>query len=497
MKIVKRILVIILIAFMLLPSRGQLPYLLHDYRMNDIWNVGISVIPMQDGYMLTGVKGKDTNPWNAKDVFVMKLDHNGNVVFRKDYGKPGERWFQGFMGSTTRLNASTFFFFGNRNAADTCAMLVVFDIQGDTLLTKKYCDEENYFLGRSCDLGHDGKLALTGQMQTGELYNHDIRFMLTEPDGTILEDHVYALDHYQVPSDVQTVEGGYLISGYTDIRTDWTSGDPFLLKTDMQGNMLWFKQYGEEYSDDAAFVTESPDGNYVLCSAYAEEDLGFGYVNARAALIKTDTDGEVLWERKYDTINHSWDLQQVHCLPDGSIVSTGSKGTGPVSIEGVLFKFSPEGDSIWQRNYQMATWEENFYYLYDFDTTSDQGFVMVGEVWYNWDPVNGDGQSTWIVKVDSLGQSPLSAAIPHHYFVDDIETYPNPVNDYLTIDIPEFVYEQDMLLRIISINGQALISRKAQPGKERISVAGWQRGLYLVEVVRNKGEVYSKKIIVK
>lgn len=496
MKIVKRSLVIILVAFMLLPSRGQLPYLLHDYRMNDIWNGAISVSAMEDGYLITGGKGQPGNPWNATDIFILKVDLEGNVLFRKDYGKPGENWFQGFYGSTTRLSDSTFFLFGNRNSADTCAMLMVFNKQGDTLFTKKYCTDAP-LAGRSCALGHDGKLALTGQVETGELYNHNIRFMLTEPDGTIVEDHVFALDHFQVPTDVQTVEDGYLISGYTDIRTDWTSGDPFLLKTDMQGNMLWMKQYGEEFSDDAAYVTESPDGNYVLSTAYAEEDLGFGYVNARAAIIKTDTAGEILWERKYDTINHTWNLKTVHCLPDGSIVSTGSKGTGPVSIEGVLFKFSPEGDSIWQRNYQMATWEENFNYLYDFDTTSDNGFVMVGEVWYNWDPVNGDGQSTWIVKVDSLGESPLSASIPHHYFVDDITVYPNPVSDYLTIDIPEFVYQEDMYLRVISVNGQAVVSRKADPGKEQISVAGWQRGLYLVEVIRNKGEVYSKKIIVR
>ncbi|MDZ7775933.1 MAG: T9SS type A sorting domain-containing protein [Bacteroidales bacterium] len=99
--------------------------------------------------------------------------------------------------------------------------------------------------------------------------------------------------------------------------------------------------------------------------------------------------------------------------------------------------------------------------------------------------------------MDSLGESPLSASIPHHYFVDDIEAYPNPVSDYLTIDIPGFVYQDDMRLRIISINGQAVVSRKAQPGKEQISVAGWQRGLYLVEVVRNNGAVYSKKIVVR
>lgn len=493
----RRIFILLAVLAFIVPTRGQLPYLLHDYRMNDIWNVGISVIPMEDGYMITGVKGKNSNPWNAKDVYIMKVDLNGNVIFRKDYGKPGEKWYQGYHGATTRLSDSTFFFFGNRNLPDTCAMLMVFDKQGDTLLTKRYCDEDYYFLGRSCDLGHDGKLALTGAMETGEINNHNIRFMLTETDGSIVEDHTYAMDHFQMPTDVQTVEDGYLISGYTDIRTDWTSGDPFLLKTDMQGNMLWIKQYGEELSDNAAYVAVSPDGNYVLCTSYAEEDLGFGYVNVRPAIIKTDTSGEVLWERKYDTINHTWNLRQVHCLADGSIVSTGSKGTGPVTIEGVLFKFSPEGDSIWQRNYEMATWEENFNHLYDFDTTSDNGFVMVGEVWYNWDPVNGDGQSTWIVKVDSLGESPLSASIPNHYFVDDITVYPNPVSDYLTIDIPEFVYQEDMYLQVISVNGQAVVSRKAKPGKEQISVAGWQRGLYLVEVIRNKGEVYSKKIIVR
>ena len=496
----KQLLIALLFTSIFLPSKAQLPYILQDYEMNGMWNAGMSITSIGSNYLIAGIKGNEYNPDN-KEIFIMKLDKYGNVIFRKDYNHPGDD-YPGMYGNLTRMNDSTYFLFGNRSLPDTAALFMVFNKNGDTLYTKEYPGPgDNFFMGRTCtkstNFGSNSLLALTGQVDTDEMYNVNIRLLLTEHDGTIVHDNTYEMEGHQWPFDITSTGNGYLISGYHEISTDPYSKDPLLIKTDSEGNLLWSKTYGEELADHGAFVTLADDGNYLLSTCYGEEQAGMTSVDNRQVIIKTDTEGEIIWEKKYDSVNWRYTQHEIHCLDDGSIVTVGTKATGPMNVEGFLFKASPDGDSLWQRLYHMAEWQDNWDRIYDFDTTMDKGFVTVGEVWYNWDPVNGDGQMTWVVKVDSLGETTLSTGIPNRYFTDDIEAYPNPATQYLTIDIPDFIHQPGMQLRVVSTSGRLIIKRKARPGEERINVSDWRPGLYLVEVLRNNGKVFSKKIIVR
>ncbi len=74
--------------------------------------------------------------------------------------------------------------------------------------------------------------------------------------------------------------------------------DPGLLKVDSLGNEIWTKYYGGEFDDAYATVTLSQDGNYLVGSAYAVSQPD-DYPYQKPWIFKTDTAGNVIWDKKY------------------------------------------------------------------------------------------------------------------------------------------------------------------------------------------------------
>ena len=62
---------------------------------------------------------------------------------------------------------------------------------------------------------------------------------------------------------VQTSDGGYALAG-TTIPYGSGSGDFWLVKTDASGNMQWNKTYGGTYYEQASALVQTIDGGYAL-----------------------------------------------------------------------------------------------------------------------------------------------------------------------------------------------------------------------------------------
>ncbi|MGD8752116.1 MAG: hypothetical protein PVG14_11870, partial [Anaerolineales bacterium] len=99
-----------------------------------------------------------------------------------------------------------------------------------------------------------------------------------------------------------------------------------LIKVDLEGNEIWVKEFGEEgVGSEFWDIMEDSDGGYVMAGdiipdrkSSTGEDIRYGFV------IKTDPDGEALWqyvfdEDKYEEITFS----SAVVLPDGGYVFVG------------------------------------------------------------------------------------------------------------------------------------------------------------------------------
>jgi predicted secreted protein len=105
---------------------------------------------------------------------------------------------------------------------------------------------------------------------------------------------------------VQTTDGGYALAGHTD-SFGAGSADFWLVKTDTSGNMQWNKTYGEIGVDEAEALVQTVDGGYALAgwTTIGAGDYDFW-------LVKTDASGTVQWDKTYGGTNeeHAYALVQ-------------------------------------------------------------------------------------------------------------------------------------------------------------------------------------------
>jgi hypothetical protein len=82
---------------------------------------------------------------------------------------------------------------------------------------------------------------------------------------------------------LQARDGGYPIVGYTS-SLDIKQEDIYLVRTDIQGNILWSKTYGGEGKDNGWDVLELEDGGFLIagsahlpavCSSSAKTSIRF------------------------------------------------------------------------------------------------------------------------------------------------------------------------------------------------------------------------------
>jgi hypothetical protein len=96
----------------------------------------------------------------------------------------------------------------------------------------------------------------------------------------------------------QTSDGGYIASGFYRITGD--NNDAWLMKTDSNGNELWNKAFGTETTRDIFHsIHQTSDNGYILPGWNTNRTNRYsdGYI------VKTDVDGNIEWEKTIGTGN--------------------------------------------------------------------------------------------------------------------------------------------------------------------------------------------------
>jgi glycine cleavage system H lipoate-binding protein len=179
-----------------------------------------------------------------------------------------------------------------------------------------------------------------------------------------------------------------LVFGSTS-STDNGDSDFWLLKLDRQGQLLWQKKYGDSAEEKGQVVLNSADGGYILLGTVADFSTGLNDV----LVIKTDSQGEVLWQKTYGN-DGSNQVTTAQLTPEGDILFGGQNAVGQYDFW--LNKIDSEGNIIWQTTAGTDSSDT----ATDLVINTDGSIVMVG---YNIS--NGTGlRILMAVKFDAQGQ---------------------------------------------------------------------------------------------
>ncbi len=188
----------------------------------------------------------------------------------------------------------------------------------------------------------------------------------------------------------QTLDGGYIIGGYTsNHKSGSEDADVLLIKTDTFGDAVWIRTYGGSDHDQGNSVQQTTDGGYIIVGHTTS--YGAGIVDIW--LIKTDAVGDTIWARTFGgpSVEYGYSVRQT--LDEGYII-TGETHSEVVAGEVWLIKTDAFGDTIWTSIIKGTTGGCGR----AVKETSDGGYVVAGYA-------NGAGlYDGLLIKTDASGQ---------------------------------------------------------------------------------------------
>jgi hypothetical protein len=189
----------------------------------------------------------------------------------------------------------------------------------------------------------------------------------------------------------------------------------YLLKTDTAGNIIWERAYGRSNYNNGAVkgLIETADSNYLACGSYpvARYGGGGGEYLWDGCLRKIDTDGNLIWEKRYRFYSKISNPEMILIESslnsiiekDGTLFLLGNHRDHRGASRGYLQKITDDGSICWNRSYYPIDTTTTYQWLVSIQNTADNGFIMAG---YG-DEYDRQGiyppQQAWLVKTDSLG----------------------------------------------------------------------------------------------
>ena len=194
----------------------------------NVWEGAYSIIQISDGgYVLTGaISFKFNSPWD--DLFIMKVDKDGNFLWSKIYGGPG--FDDGECIKQTKEGG--FIIAGKYVQADDGQLwLLKTDMNGDTLWTRTYGGVKGEW-GSSIELTDDGGYIVCGTTETFGKGFWDIWVVRVDSLGNVQWTKTFGDLSGDTGSSIQkTSEGGYIVSGMTSsLGIGGTSRDGYLIR---------------------------------------------------------------------------------------------------------------------------------------------------------------------------------------------------------------------------------------------------------------------------
>lgn len=444
-----------------------------------------ATLKTESGYLCWAIKSGAVDT-----VHLMLISETGELT--EAYSPPPLNEISEMAGAVYRLNDTLYI--GNVYRQDQAETnegdpeLIWFKSDGSYFERRYYGLPERTEINPGMIICSNGGFAFGGQVLNGQSPKDDGDGYLLRIDslGNELWSETYGAANYEgFQSLLQTPDLGFLLLGWT---RSFGAGqrDFYLVKTDSVGDQEWQRTYGGGGSESGACIIKSMDGNYLICGGGSDT---FGKI------IKVNPDGTQMWFKDYFYSGGTGGnyLYRIVELPNGEIVAAGGTNNPTDGDAGWLLKTDAEGNELWQRKYNRSNNTDLFYSVL---LANDGGFLLSGQA----RNLETNSQDAWLLKVDSVGCPYPNCNVG----VDELDSrrivadvWPNPASDMLNVQWHTgdnaIVAFTDMLGRSYSSPAQE-VQGVVGPYMQ-YDVSTFENGIYVLTIVQNSVKTTLKVVV--
>src|SRR5262249_20962428 len=247
----------------------------------------------------------------------------------------------------------------------------------------------------------DGGFVLVGYaIAPGENYNPWIAKLSST--GQLQWTHVFVdpNSQYSAAQSVrQTADGGYIVGGEVSyaVTSSYTESEITVFKLDSTGTLVWQRDYAAGVDAYFQSLALTSDGG-AIASGTVSTQTATTYTSS-VLLLKLDSTGQAQFARTILPSGNISDLNivGVQQTADGGYAFAGYYFQNTVYTERAwLIKTDSAGNVLWDKIYGPDV-QYSDRYFHSFQQASDGGFIAAGST----NQFNGGDNSIWLVKTDS------------------------------------------------------------------------------------------------
>lgn len=314
------------------------------------------------GFVLAGTSRSNDGDVSTNighdDVWVMKSDANGNKIWSKTYGGSYIDMVEniaptsdgGFVvtGRTWSYDGDMIGFKGN-----TDVFVIRIDANGNKMWSRTYGGSDGD-VGNCIAQTNDGGFIIgvfTSSINGDISSNSDAWLFKIDVGGNIQwTKAIGGIDTDRPNSILINDDGTFLVAGTSystnnDFAGNHGSNDAWVMKLTAEGIVIWNKLYGGGLQDEIFSIKQLTDGYIAAGNTRSHDgDVVGNHGDSDAWIFKIDKSGNLLWQKPLG--GTQWeDALSIAVLPNGGYIFTGTAGSKNGDVTGLYDNYGGWGDA--------------------------------------------------------------------------------------------------------------------------------------------------------
>ncbi|MCF8239881.1 MAG: T9SS type A sorting domain-containing protein [Melioribacteraceae bacterium] len=460
------------------------------------WETFYAAIQTYDSnFVCIGECAPFAEPEFDENVWIVKVDGNGEIIWERSFGSsstsesgsdiietPNHDLIIVGRNKNRRIDGNNNIFIRRLDSDGELRWQKIYDSGGpfDIALSVTHTFDNNYVVAAK---GFNGDInaniwLLNIDPENGEIIwekNHDLGFENNEERPSKI---------------IQTRDSCFVIVGTTFFPVtdpNSTGEDLFLMKTDIEGNIIWVKTYGNDGYDEGRDILQTDDGGFAIVGQFRKSNDVMSLW-----LLRTDNNGDTLWTKTYCGDTGEIGTSIVQTDDNGFLMcgTTDSYGNGFWDLW--LVRTDSLGDTLWTMPFGWKSGDRGNFLI----NTFDGGYIAGG--------MKSDSITSRDGYLIRLGPDDLTSIDNKISSVNNYQlsqNYPNPFNPTTNI-VYQIPKEGRVVIKLYDILGreiQSLVNEQKTQGRYEYTFDGsnLSSGVYIYRITSDKFSTSKKFVLMK